>query len=154
MNILVKAKRTRILSLCLLALGLLSACSSPATIFKPSEDSQSFPYRIEVVYFHRTDQCPCMQTFEDNIRDTILSNFRKELDSGKLTYISIASDDWANGALVAKYNTGLFGLYIVIVNDKTENIVPLEEIWTMTGDEIVYREYLKDIISRYLTAEP
>lgn len=154
MNIFVKAKRTQILSLCLLALGLLSACSSPATTFKPSEDSQSFPYRIEVVYFHRTDQCPCMQKIEDNIHDTISSNFKKELDSGQLIYTSLATDDRANGAMVAKYNTGLFGLFIVIVKDKTETIVPVEEIWTMTGDETIYQEYVKSIVSRYLAGEP
>ncbi len=94
-----------------------------------------------------------MQTFEDNIRDTLYSNFKKELDSGKLTYTSLASDDRANGALVARYNTGLFGLYIVTVKDETEIIVPLEEIWTMAVDETTYKEYLKDILTQYLGAE-
>jgi hypothetical protein len=138
----------------LLICGFLSACFCSCITLKPSQESESLSYKVEIVYFHRTDQCPCMQKIEDNIRDTIFSNFKKELDSGQLTYASLAADDRANGAMVAKYNTGLFGLFIVIVKDKTETIVPVEEIWTMTGDETIYKEYVKSIVSRYLAGEP
>jgi len=137
----------------LMVCGLLFSCSTSEIALKPPQATADLPYRIEIVYFHRTDQCECMQKIEDNIRETIDSSFRQELDSGILTYTSIASDDWANGALVAKYNTGLFGLFIVIIKDNKETIVPVDEIWTMTGDETTYKEYMKDIVTQYLAAE-
>jgi len=150
----------------ILTVGLLCACANPALPATPPDDtselpsvsqvtngSSNAPDRVDVVYFHRANQCHCMQVIEDNINNTVLSNFQKELDSGKLTFTSLASDDRANAAMVSKYNTGLFGLFIVIAKDKTEKIVPVEEIWSMTGDEAKYTEYVKNITAKSLNGE-
>ena len=173
MNISIKARISFLLFI-ILTIGLLAACrptapSTPECIEMPpaspnpnsnpqvtnpeAEQPSVLPDRVNIVYFHRTNQCHCMQVIEDNISQTVTSNFQKELDTGKLTFTSIASDDWANGAMVAKYNTGLFGLFITIIKDDTENIVPVGEIWTMTGDEAKYKEYVKNIVAKSLKGE-
>jgi hypothetical protein len=175
MDISLKAK-LQFAIVAVLAVGLLFACASPAIPPTPPDEppgqseitttpsdnsstspapgeSLNLPDRVDVVYFHRTNQCHCMQVIEDNISQTVTSNFQKELDTGKLTFTSLAVDDRANGAMVAKYNTGLFGLFITIVKDKTENIVPVGEIWTMTGDEAKYKEYVKNIVAKSLKGE-
>ncbi|MBN2462537.1 MAG: hypothetical protein JXB43_02930 [Dehalococcoidia bacterium] len=158
--------------LVILIIGLLGACANPAppvtpppptpSSENPSEspnissvpnESSSVPDRVDIVYFHRANACHCMQVIEENIHNTVLLNFQKDLDSGKLTFTSLASDDKVNAAMVTKYNTGLFGLFIVIVKDKTEKIVPVEEIWSMTGDEAKYTEYVKNIIAKSLNGE-
>jgi hypothetical protein len=171
MNISIKAKMGFLLFV-ILAVGLLWTCANPAPPVtpppptppsdNPSEspnispspnEPSNAPDRVDVVYFHRADACHCMQVIEENIHNTVLLNFQKELDSGKLTFTSITSDDRANAAMVRKYNTGLFGLFITIVKGKTEKIVPVEEIWSMTGDEVKYKEYVKNIIAKSLKGE-
>jgi len=172
-NISIKAKMGFLLFV-ILTIGLLMACSTVATstpecaemppaspnpdtnpqITNPeAEKPSNTTDRVDVVYFHRANQCHCMQVIEENIHNTVLLNFQKELDSGKLTFTSLASDDRANAAMVKKYNTGLFGLFITIVKGKTEKIVPVEEIWSMTGDEVKYKEYVKNIIAQSLEGE-
>ena len=173
-----RAKKALLIA-ALLIVGLLFACASPATtptplgeasvpatttpsLPKPSgqiqtttppAESTALPDRVDVVYFHRANQCHCMQVIEENIHDTVISNFQEELDSGKLTFTSLASDDRANAAMVRKYNTRPFGLFITIVKGKTEKIVPVEEIWSMTGDEVKYKEYVKNIIAKSLKGQ-
>jgi hypothetical protein len=160
-----------ILALAMMAV-LVGACSTPATtatnppiatptpIPQPTptlapapEQPSKLPDRVDVVYFHSGNQCHCMQVVEDNIQMTVLKNFPEELTCKKLTFTSLASDDGANAEVVRKYNTGPFGLFITIVKGQTEKIVPVEEIWAMTGDEAKFNEFVRSAIEKSLKVQ-
>jgi hypothetical protein len=94
-----------------------------------------------------------MQVVEDNVQATVFKNFPEELTCKKLTFTSLASDDEANAEMVRKYNTGPFGLFLTIVKGKTEKIVPVEEIWALTGDEAKFNEFVRSAIEKSLKGQ-
>jgi len=165
-------KNTGYLILATLAIvGLLAGCSSqtaaPTTPTQPSAtetlnlnqststpvQASNLPDRVDVVYFQRGQPCHCVAVIGENIQAVVLKDFMEESATGKLTFTLLDSTDKANAVMVRKYNTPPFGLFLTIVKGKNEKIVPVEEIWGMTGDEAKYKEYVKNTIAKSLKGE-
>jgi hypothetical protein len=164
-------KNTSYLILATLAIvGLLAGCSSqtatsttpPAAVTNPPtttvpvpapSQQSNLPDRVDVVYFQRGKPCACIAVIGENIQAVVLKDFMEESTAGKLTYTLLDSSDRANIAIVRKYNTPPFGLFLTLVKGTTEKIVPVEEIWAMTGDEAKYKEYVKNAIAKSLKGE-
>ena len=124
------------------------------TVPVPAAAQQSnLPDRVDVVYFQRGKPCACIAVIGENIQAVVLKDFMEESTAGKLTYTLLDSSDRANIAIVRKYNTPPFGLFLTLVKGTTEKIVPVEEIWAMTGDEAKYKEYVKNAIAKSLKGE-
>ena len=124
------------------------------TLNATSENTQyNLPDRVDVVYFQSGKPCHCMAVIGENIQSIVIFDFLDEYSEGKLTFTLLDSSDEANYEMAMKYNTGPFGLFITIVQGETERIVPVEELWSMTGNEEKYKAYVKDIIARSLKGE-
>ncbi len=92
------------------------------------------PDRVELIYFHTKNPCPCMAVVGDNIKYAVDTYFEEEVASGRVTLTMIVSDDPANAALLKKYDAMVFSLFIREVRGDSERLYPVDAIWEMTGD--------------------
>jgi hypothetical protein len=150
MNIFGKANRTYLLLLSLLALGLLSACLSPAPEANPLKEPPVPPDRVDVVYFHVGEACHCMDSMGDCIQSTVFFNFQDEVVSGKLTFQRLRLDDTNNANIAAKYNATPVSLFINMVRGDTEHIIAVPEIWPIRYESDALEELVKSKIRQSL----
>ncbi|OGN91546.1 MAG: hypothetical protein A2Z75_07745 [Chloroflexi bacterium RBG_13_50_10] len=155
MSIFVKANRTYLLLVSLLALGLLSACSSLAPAATPPKEPLGPPDRVDVIYFQQGKPCHCIAVVGEKIQATMFLYFQDEQSSGKLTFQMVDSDKKENADIAKKYNAAPFSLFINEVRGDSERIVAVPEIWLPTGggrDNL--EEFLKSKIEKSLNGEP
>jgi hypothetical protein len=154
MNVFVNSNKIYILLLSLLALGLLSACSSPAPVAKPSQEPLGPPDRVAIVYFQQGKPCHCIAVVGETIQATMFIYFQDEQSSGKLTFQMVDLDKKENADIAKKYNAAPFSLFINVVRGDSEHIVAVPEIWLPTGgsrDNL--EEFLKSKIEKSLNGE-
>jgi hypothetical protein len=135
MNIFIKANKSCLLLLCLLALGLLSACSSPTPATTPPKEPLGPPDRVDVVFFYVSETCRCQEVVGESTYATVFFNFSEELANGKLTFQSLDLDDKDNAAIAYKYSATTMSLFLNIVRADTERIIPVPEILLVKDDE-------------------
>jgi hypothetical protein len=154
MNIFVKANKTPILLISLLALSLLSACYSPAPAANPVKEPLGPPDRVDVVYFQQGKPCHCIAVVGETIQATMFLYFQDEQSSGKLTFQVVDLDKKENTDIAKKYNAAPFSLFINVVRGNSEHIVAVPEIWLPTGggrDNL--DEFLKNKIEKSLNGD-
>ena len=91
-----------------------------------------------------------MKVVGDYIQQVVIVNFQEQVDNSKLSLKTFASDDPKNAALVKKYNSPPFWLYIVTVHGSTETVHSVPDIWGLTGDKDKLAAFLKDKIQSAL----
>jgi hypothetical protein len=152
MRIFVKANRTYILLISLLALGLLSACSNSVTATTPKEPLGP-PDRVDLVYFYDSQICHCQGVIGDNINATLFVNFNGELTSGKMTYQSLDLADKANTTITHKYGATPESLFINIVIANNEHFIAVPEIMLVKDDDNALDRLVKNRIQQALDGE-
>ncbi|MBM3166710.1 MAG: hypothetical protein FJZ94_04620 [Chloroflexi bacterium] len=139
-----------LLALAMLAM-LFGACSSQATPpSTPQATTINTPDRVDIVYFYKSNPCACMQVVGDYIQQVVILNFQEQVDNGKLTLKMVISDTPDNAALVKKYNSPPFWLYITTVRGDTETVHSVPDIWGLTGDKDKLAAYLENTIQKAL----
>jgi hypothetical protein len=154
MSIFAKANRTYLLFLSLLALGLLSACSSPAPAATPPKEPLGPPDRVDVIYFQQGKPCHCIAVVGDTIQAITYLYFQDEQSSGKLTFQIVDLDKEENRGIAQKYNAAPFSLFINVTRGDSERIISAPEIWSPTGggrDNL--EEFLKSKIEKILSGD-
>ena len=109
--------------------------------------------RVEVVYFHRTQQCYSCRYAEEETRYTVETYFRDALVSGKLTFQSIDVQDDANADIIEKYGAYTSSLFINTIKDGTDHIEQVTDIWLVIGDDEAFVEIVKSKIEESLKGE-
>jgi hypothetical protein len=153
MNIPVKANKIYILLLSLLALTLLSACSSPAPAANLPKEPLSPPDRVDLVYFYSDEECHCQEIVGEDIQAALLVNFNIELTSGKLTYQSLNLDDTENAIIAYKYRATPESLFINIVRADAENIIAVPEILLVKDDDVALFKLVTTRVQQALDGE-
>ena len=118
-----------------------------------SYQSSSPADRVDVVYFHRTQQCYSCRYAEEGTRHTVETYFADELASGKLTFQSLDVQDSENAAIVQKYGAYGSQLFINTVKDGTDHIGQVTDIWLVIGKDEAFVEVVKDRIEKSLNGE-
>ena len=110
--------------------------------------------RVEVVYFHRTQQCYSCRYAQERTRYTVETYFEDELVSGNVTFHVFNVQDKANGDIVEKYNNVSYStLCINTVRDGTDHIEAVTDIWFVIGDDEAFIEIVKNKIEKSLKGE-
>ena len=141
-----------IVLVCLAVWLILAYGTSPATP-PPSNNSSGPADKVEVVYFHRTQQCYSCRYAEEVTRYTVETYFNDELASGKLTFQSIDVQDSENAAIVEKYGAYGSQLFINTVKDGTDHIEQVTDIWLVIGDDEAFVEVVKSEVEKSLSGE-
>ena len=156
-----KSKVTKILWIvipivvvCLAVWLILAYGISPATP-PTSNNSSGLADKVEVVYFHRTQQCYSCRYAEEATRDTVETYFDDELDSGRLTFQSVDVQDSKNAAIVEEYGAYTSSLFINAIKDEdgTDHIEQVTDIWLVIGDDEAFVEVVKSKIEKSLNGE-
>jgi hypothetical protein len=151
MIVSIKVNQTYIITLlALLVVSSLSACSSPATLVKPTKEPLGPPDRVDVVYFHLGEACHCMDPTGECIYATVWLNFQDELASGKLTFQRLKLDDKNNANIAEKYDATPFSLFINTVRGDSEHIIAVPEIWPIRYESEALEELVKSKIRQSL----
>ena len=153
MRIFVKANRTCLLLVSLLALGLLSACSSATPAANQPQEPLGPPDRVDLVYFYDSQICHCQGVIGDNINATLFVNFNGELTSGKLTYKSLDLNDRKNATVAYKYGATPESLFINIVRANNEHFIAVPEIMLVKDDDNALDRLVKNRIQQALDGE-
>lgn len=172
MNKLSKIKyRTKvcILLLCIIILGLISACGSPAPPSVPVNEEpenpeetplvipelnkpDGLPDRVDVLYFRRPTKCTECQCYEQRIGYVVNKYFEDILDSGKLTFKVLEIGKPENTEIINKYVAFGAQLFINIVKDGEDHITEIKEIVDLDciGNKNSFDSVIKDTIERSL----
>ena len=141
-----------IVLVCLAVWLILAYGTSPATP-PPSNNSSGPADRVDVVYFHRTQQCYSCRYAEEGIRYTLETYFKDELASGKVTFQSIDVQDEANADIVNKYSAYTSSLFINTIKDGSDHIEQVTDIWLVIGDDEAFVEVVKSEVEKSLSGE-
>jgi len=144
-----------------LIVGLLFACASPATTPIPSgqiqtttppDESSTLPGRVDVVYFHRPQRCPTCLCFEERIRYVVSTYFQNELNNGQLTFGVYDIGDSKNTDIVKKYGAVGSQLFINTVEDGTDHIRDIQDIWSWScrTNKAGFDQQVKNVIDQSL----
>jgi hypothetical protein len=136
-----------------LAIWLILAFGTSSATPPNSNNSTGAADRVDVVYFHRTQQCYSCRYAEEGTNYTVKTYFADELASGKLTFQSLDVQDSQNAAIVQKYGAYGSQLFINIVRDGTDHIEQVTDIWLVIGKDEAFVEVVKNRIERSLNGE-
>jgi hypothetical protein len=154
-----KSKVTRILWIVCpivlvgLAVWLILAYGMSSATPPPSNNSSGPADRVDVVYFHRTQQCYSCRYAEEGTNYTVKTYFADELASGKLTFQSIDVQDEANADIVEKYGAYGSQLFLNAIKDDTDHIEQVTDIWLAIGNDEAFVEVVKSKIEESLSGE-
>jgi hypothetical protein len=120
-----------------MALGLIfaGACTPILTSQTTSTNNESGPWaghanKVEIVYFHATQQCATCICFEDRISQIMQNTYSKQIKEGLIIYKVLNFQDPANADLVKKYNVVTSSLCVDrALDDGTHEILNVQDIW-------------------------
>ena len=136
--------------LALFVLFFFAAVFSPA-LSPASEPAGLQARRIIVYYFHGDYRCPTCLKLEKLSREAVEENFKKELSSGLLKYMSVNVDMPENRHFVDDF--GLFTKSLVVVEEdggKVKRYKNLQKIWVLVRDEAAFKNYVKDEVKGFI----
>ncbi len=121
---------------------------------QPNSNNSSGPAdRVDVVYFHRTQQCYRCRYAEEETRYTLETYFKDELASGKVIFQSINVQDEAKTDIVNKYGAYTSSLFINTIKDGSDHIEQVTDIWFVIGDDEAFVEVVKSEVEKSLSGE-
>ncbi len=141
-----------IVVVCLAVWLILAYGISPATS-PTSNNSSGLADKVEIVYFHRTQQCYSCRYAEEGTRYTVETYFDDELDSGRLTFQSVDVQDNKNAAIVEKYGAYTSSLFINAIKDGTDHIEEVTDVWLAIGNDEAFVEIVKSEVEKSLSGE-
>jgi cytoskeletal protein RodZ len=136
-----------------LAVWLILAYGTSSATPPPSNNSSGPAEKVEVVYFHRTQQCYSCRYAEEGTNYTLETYFKDDLDSGKVTFQSIDVQDKANADIVEKYSAYGSQLFINTIKDGSDHIEQVTDIWLVIGNDEAFVEVVKSKIEKSLNGE-
>ncbi len=163
MNRFGKAVHIFVLLLLVLMVFTLLACSDsmdfePPVATPQATEATAIPQTlpsdktswVEVVYFHRSNRCNGCIYAEDATNYTIKTYFGAELASGELVFKIFNLEDEANAEFVKKYEAHSSSLFINQINNGTDQIEEITDIWTKLGRDEAFIEVVKTAIGDHL----
>lgn len=155
MQVIFRKIHAKVLLFFVTAVLFTQACGGTATSTMPKSIPPGTPDSIELVYFYKSNPppCECLANAGINVQAVVKEDFAAELDSGKLVFHYIASDQKKNAEIIKKYDPSPFCLGMTIVHGSVSNIVYIEEIWEYLYNESKFKEVLKTAIRKALDGE-
>lgn len=81
--------------------------------------------KIEIIDFHTTHRCKTCLKIEDNTKNLLQSTFKKEMDTGTLSFQIVNIDDEANYAMAERFEAAGTALFINVIKEGKEQHIDL-----------------------------
>lgn len=105
---------------------------------------------MDVVFFHRTQQCHSCEYAEVQVQKTLEKSFANEMASGLVTSQSINMDDEKNTAIVKKYAAYSSQLFITTVKGDEEVTEEVLAFWDFIDNDEGFSNMIIDKVNEAL----
>ena len=150
----------KFLLLLLIALGMaaLTYAGQGSLVFPVSEkppmslkEETAQPNRIIAYYFHGSFRCATCYRIEQYSREAVETNFKSEMDSGKVIFKEINVEEKGNEHFTKDYQLYTKSLVLSLVKDDKEiKSKNLTKVWEYVGSREKFHDYVKEEVSSYL----
>lgn len=114
-----------------------------------SEDTEQVKDKVIVYYMHATFRCFTCNNIESMGKDVVENDFAESLEDGRLEWKVVNFQE--NMALGRRYNVGTSTLVVVKVEDGKEvDFKRLDEVWTKVNNPQDFKQYVSEMIQKYL----
>lgn len=100
--------------------------------------------QMTAYYFHGTMRCPTCYKIESYTESAMSENFK---NNKNISFKSVNIDEPENQHFITDYN--LYTKSVVLV-DKKGNAKNLDKIWTLTGDEYAFKNYIVTEVNEFI----
>ncbi|MCB4756967.1 MAG: nitrophenyl compound nitroreductase subunit ArsF family protein [Elusimicrobia bacterium] len=119
-----------------------------ATTLKTAPKSEG---QIIAYYFHGNVRCPTCHKLEEYAKEALQTQFKNEIDYGKLIFKTVNVEDKGNEHFAQEYQLYTKALIISLVkNGKEAKWKNLEKIWDYVGNKEKYFNYVKEEVTPLL----
>lgn len=106
---------------------------------------------IIVYYFHTTRRCQSCMKAENLSKETVETFYKNELDSGKMKFLVINTDEPENSHFIKDYQLFSKSLIVSLVKDSKEvKFKNLTEIWQLIYNDEGFKNYVKSEIDTFI----
>jgi hypothetical protein len=134
----------------LLTMAGCTSATGPSAISQQSAINSTIVEKVEVIHFHRTQQCPSCIAIGNLTEQTVNDNFKKELASGRLVFKHIGYELPENAALTAQYGVTGSSLWIGVYDSSGFHKKEDVRVWSLINDKDAYTAYLSGVITKRL----
>jgi hypothetical protein len=145
----VSATLKPVISVLLLTLTLvISACTNTASSTIPATSGTALnpPDKVEISYFYEKEACVCLALATVWINDTIPTDYKTQIESGKLVYHTYNSQDSANDAIRNEMKAPLVSFFITVVRGTDRTTHEVKTLWMYTDpsekNEMLHQKFL------------
>ena len=118
-----------------------------------ADDAGASPKYI-ATYFLTNVRCPSCLTIERLSSETVRTEFSDQIESRQLEWRTVNIDEQGNYHFVKDY--ALYTKSVIIseeINGKEVRWKNLPKVWELLGNEVKFRNYLKEEISTFMAAK-
>jgi hypothetical protein len=106
---------------------------------------------VTAYYFHGTFRCPTCHKLEEYAKESIESNFKDALASGKLTFKIVNVEGKGNEHYMNDYQLYTKSLVLSLTKDGKEvRSKNLDKIWEYVRNKDRYENYVRDEVAAFL----
>lgn len=133
------------------AILIISSCQAQNGQENSVSTAAQSENKIEVIDFYSTHRCVTCLKIEDNTKQLLESSFKKEMDNGVITFLTLNVDEKANYEMAERYEAASTALFLNVVKDGKEKHIDLTEFAFMKAfDEEEFANELKAKIGAQL----
>jgi hypothetical protein len=134
-----------------LFLVILAAVAVISTSFPAFAGESNPAAKVIAYYFHGTMRCPTCHKLEQYSKETIETNFKDALASGKLEFRAVNIDDKGNEHYANDYQLYTKSLILSLVKDSKQiKWINLDKIWDYVGNKQKFMDYVKSGVADLL----
>ncbi len=140
-------KKNLLALLAVIALASGPSFETPVALAKDTSAGSA----VTAYYFHGTFRCPTCHKLEQYAQESIGSNFKDALASGKLTFKVVNIENKGNEHYGNDYKLYTKSLILSLTKDGREvRSKNLEKIWEYVGNKDRYENYVRDEVAAFL----
>jgi len=105
--------------------------------------------KLQIYYFHLTNRCVTCNSIEANVKSLLETNFKKEMESGEISFQSINIEEKENYEIAEKYQTANASLFLTRVVKGSEKTIDLTtEAFSYSKNEAdKFKSIVKDSVN-------
>jgi len=148
-----KILSTALLAFVCISLGYLLLRQGTETLVfgKSSEAPSTVPSVFEAYYFHGNTRCYTCKTIEDYTKETIESDFPKELASGKLAFQSVNVEESENRHFIQEFQ--LTNPTVILARKEEGQVLQfknLNQVWKLVKNKEQFQTYIREEVRAML----
>jgi len=107
--------------------------------------------QVVAYYFHGTFRCPTCHKLEQYAKESIETNFKDDLASGKLSFQVVNVENKGNEHYAKDYQLYTKSVVLSLLKDGKEiRSKNLDKIWQLVGNKEQYESYVRDEVAAFL----